>query len=75
MARKTFKRLLFDRGITILDLSRTSGVDRSTIWRWCEGTTMPRTKQIHAVANALRMDPAELLDAIERGSKPTPQPR
>lgn len=75
MAKKDFRRLLFDRGLTILRLARESDVSRETIWRWCRGLTKPSTEAVHRVARVLELQPGAVLDAIERCAPATPQPR
>lgn len=48
-------------GITQAELARVCGVSPVTAWRWEAGRQMPSQRHIGAIAQALGIDPVDLL--------------
>ena len=59
------KELRADRVLSLADLSRLSGVDRQTIWRIEAGRHGAHPKTIRKLAQALGVEPRELVKGEE----------
>ena len=49
------------RGLTAADLSRLTGINKSSLSRYLSGETIPRSLAIGKIAQALRVNPAWVL--------------
>ena len=58
-------RIMDERGLTIRDLSRMSGVSRSTLYRYLNETQMPTAKAIINLSIALGQDISDLVSCDE----------
>lgn len=56
----------------VAELVRKTGISRQTVDRWIAGTHAPDLHQLDAIANALNISPADLLDP---GAPAIPQDR
>lgn len=65
------------RGISMFELARRTGINRSTLTRIEAGeTTQPSTETLNAIAPQLGLDPEDLYDARWRDNgKPLPSER
>ena len=58
-------RIMDERGLTIRDLSRMSGVSRSTLYRYLNETQMPTAKAIINLSIALGQEISDLVTCAE----------
>lgn len=58
-----------EKGMTQSDLSRASGIGRSSISQYLSGKNSPEPARIERLAEALGMDPEDLTGEAEEGSE------
>ncbi|HVE45143.1 MAG TPA: helix-turn-helix transcriptional regulator [Acidimicrobiales bacterium] len=70
------QRLRLDAGLTLYELERRSGINRSTLQRMETGsTTNPDTKTLNALARFFGIDAEQLYDAVwQEADAPLPSP-
>ncbi|GAA3243609.1 helix-turn-helix transcriptional regulator [Actinocorallia longicatena] len=59
------KRLREERGLSLAELGDAVGVQRSQVWHWEDGRTVPSPGRLVELAVALDIDPYALFDADE----------
>lgn len=55
-------RLLQDRGLTQLEVSKVIGVSAQTFNTWCRGVAIPRMDKIQRLADYFRVNKSDLID-------------
>ncbi len=60
---ETIRRLRENRGLSQLELARKVGIAQNTAYRWESGDRSPSKRKIEALAEALGVSVAELVDA------------
>ncbi len=65
----TLKRLRELAVLSRSELAEACGVSRQTIWEWESGRARPTALRQRKLLEALKITPAELLDALEETRK------
>ncbi len=60
---KRLNRLRREAGLTLADVAAALGVSKPTVWAWEKGKARPLPERLAAIAAALGVEPAMLLDA------------
>lgn len=70
------KELRAGAELSLYELSRRTGYNRSTLMRFEDGTRVPSLETLNVLAHALHVEPEKLYDAAWQDSeKPLPSPR
>jgi transcriptional regulator with XRE-family HTH domain len=68
--RDAMKQAMDDRGMSVSELARVSGVSRPLIYQWWRGEQRPSRTSIARVAKPLGVEPSDLLGLYERRATP-----
>jgi len=64
----TFQELLEQRGIGPSELAKSTGIGRSSIYRWSKGRAQPRIAQARKLSDRLLVTVKDLREAISRSA-------